>query len=254
MLTQSYTPRDASATRAGVTLSVLAAAHSEGETALQVRVHWNEPGREFLSGFRETEPHLRDEQGTLYERSWSASQPLRVTVEARNPAVTPSPPPGGYAAEMTLLFAPVPAGVETLALEVEALSFHENASGELHLDLGPAPRVGQRWPLDETWTVGARAVHVRGVQLLRSDGQGLPYQLVFDMDVDQPDDGTELVGLLLESDFHYYGSTGGSIQLEGVLAPALLLPDIPDRPFTVSADAASLVVEGPWEVTWTVPR
>jgi hypothetical protein len=253
--TQSYAPRDASATQAGITVSVLAAAHGEEEIALQVRAHWNEPGWRF-NGFwvAEPEPRLRDEQGNVYERSLNANLPLRVTEEARNPAVTPSPPPGGYTDETTFLFAPVPAGVETLTLEVEALGFHQNASGELQLDLGPAPRVGQRWPLDETWTIAGYPVHVRSVQLLQSSDHGLPYQLVFDMDVDQPDDGTVLMGLLLESDFNYYGSTGGNTQREGVLAPALLLPDIPDRPFTVSADAASLVVEGPWEVTWVVPK
>jgi hypothetical protein len=254
MYPRPYRPEGATDTQQEIALSVLEVAHGEEATALQVRAHWNKPGWRF-HGFwvAETVPRLRDEQGNVYERSLNANLPLRVTVEASNPAATPSPPPGGYTEETTLLFAPVPAGVETLTLEVEALDFQQKASGELHLDLGPAPSVGQRWPLDENWTIAGYPVHVRGVQLLRRDDPGLPYQLVFDMDVAESEGSAMLRSLRLSADFNYLGSTSGNYQRDGALVSALLLPKIPDRPFTVRADLASLVVEGPWEVTWQVP-
>jgi hypothetical protein len=255
-LREAYAPPDAAATQAGVTLSILTVAHSSDGTAVRLRAHWNEPGRDFNWSFWSGEPVLRDEHGNVYRRTWGAG-PVNPTVARIDPLATPWPPPGGYTAETTLLFEPVPPGVNRLTLAVEAVAFVQKAEGELRLDLGPAAAVGQSWPLDTTWNVAGYPVHIRAVRLDYGHMAVLPYRLRFETEVEQLHDTELLAGLLLTArdlPFDRQGSSSGDYAREGVLAPDLLLPDIPNQAFTVAAESATLLIPGPWTITWPRPH
>jgi hypothetical protein len=253
-LSATYAPANATASRGGVTLTVVTVAHSRDETAVRLRTHWHEPGREFFWSFWKGEPILRDEQGNVYRRTWGTA-PVMPTLQVTDPLATPLPSPGGYSAETTLLFEPVAPGVQRLTLEVETLGFNQQAGDELRLDLGPAPRLGQSWPLDATWNVAGYPVHIRAVQLGQNPRDDLPYRLRFEMQVEQVREPELLLGLLLsvkDLPLQAQGSSSGNYVNEGMLAPDLFLPHIPDRPFTVTAVSTTILVPGPWTITWSL--
>ena len=261
---QPYAPLDASDTHAGITLRVLAVAHSPEETALRLQVQWPDPEWEFPHIGGDQLPVLRDDLGHVYHESVPSSSGSSVqTVAVRipeNAQVKPTPTPAVPTAERTLAFAPVSPSARHLTLVVDGLRFEVPAEGGFTVDLGDDPQVGDYWPLDVSLTVAGFPVHITGARLVEEpivlpDGPGQRMLLQFDI-APVPDRGNRaLRGLHLESDT-FSGGGGGYNAIAGRLRTSLDLREgqpIPTGPVQVQVSSISLLIRGPWNLTWAVP-
>ncbi|MFW5943400.1 MAG: hypothetical protein ACOCXI_16465 [Chloroflexota bacterium] len=259
-LPQTYAPQEASTTQAGVTLSVLAAAHSNEEIALQVQAGWQD-ARWSWNGLgspnTDLAPWLQDEAGRIYRAISPSTRPLRVEREVIDTSQTPTPPPAGPVAQDTAWFEPPATAAQVLTLNVPRLSFSTNLRDAFTVDLGPNPQVGDSWPLDVNLDVAGFPVQVTGVRLEEGEDE-FRYTLAFETEAEQGEEQT-LEGLTLGlGEGVDYGNhlLARSVRysLVGELRPTISIEKLPESPFTVIVDYASMDVQGPWEVSWEVFR
>jgi hypothetical protein len=123
------------------------------------------------------------------------------------------------------------------------------------LDLGPAPQIGDSWPLDVDLDVAGFAVRLTGVRLEAGEDE-FSHKLVFDTQVTQGDRRT-LEGLTLglgrDADYgNALAATSIRYSLVGELRPTISVKKLPESPFTVTVDHASMDVLGPWELIWKI--
>ena len=256
-----YSPVNASDSHGGVTVTVLDVLPNSQSTAVRLRVAWPNANWDFYWTVLEQGPILRDDVGHEFEilTNTPASNAVTAAVTRRvvDPAQTATPDPNGGADEKTFTFATPLAVAETLTLQIDALDFATGTSGSFTVDLGPTPQMGQRWPLDVTLDAAGFPVRVTAVHLLEPEDPTFNdrtacCRLLFDLEVEQATDRL-LDGLLLDIDSSSFMSESGRYTL-GQLRPSITVEALPDSPFTVTLDQASILVPGPWRITWPVPE
>jgi hypothetical protein len=263
---EPYAPSAAQDTHQGITLAVLAVAHSPEETVVRVQVQWADPDWRFptIGYFRL--PELHDDLGHVYHEVLGSSTGSSVTTEViRIPdtqEITPTPTPEVPTYERTEAFAPVSPSAGQLTLWIDAVDFGVPAEASFVVDLGDAPQVGDRWPLDIHLTVAGFPVHLSGARLVQEeleqrDGAVQRTLLQFDVDPVPDQDGKTLHGIELAGDeSRFDGTTGGYDPQARIIRTGLELLDgarILGGPTEVQVERASIAFQGPWTVTWTVP-
>lgn len=263
---QPYVPTDASDTHAGITLRVLEVAHGPEETALRLQVQWPDPDWEFPRIGGDQSPVLRDDLGHVYldvvPSSTGSSVQIKVIRIPDNLEMTPTPISTVPAYEQTKAFAPASPSAQRLTLWADGLEFMVPAEASFTVDLGNNPQVGDRWPLDVHLTVAGFPVHITGGRLVQEpivlpDGPGQRTVLQFDI-APVPDQGDRaLRGLHLESETAIFSGSGGGYNYRTrIMRASLNLREGQSIPFgsiQVRVRNASVLVRGPWTITWTVP-
>ncbi len=262
---EPYAPAGAEDTHHQITLRVPAVAHSAEETVVRVQVQWPDPDWERPTiGFNL--PVLRDNLGHEYHYAPASSTGSSVQTEViRIPdpqQITPTPTPELPTDETTQTFAPVSPSAGQLALWVDAVSFAVPAEASFVVDLGEAPQVGDRWPLDISLTVAGFPVHISGARLVQEelelrDGAVQRTLLQFDLDSVPDQDGRTLRHIGLAGDpSRFDGTTGGYEPQSRTIRTGLKLVDgtrIPGGPTEVRVERANVVFHGPWILTWSIP-
>ena len=262
---EPYAPAGAEETHHEITLRVLAVAHSAEETVVRVQVQWPNPDWEWPTiGYNL--PVLRDNLGHEYHYAPASSTGSSVQTEViRIPdpqQITPTPTPELPTDETTQTFAPVSPSAGQLALWVDAVSFAVPAEASFVVDLGDAPQVGDRWPLDISLTVAGFPVHISGARLVQEelelrDGAVQRTLLQFDLDSVPDQDGRMLRHIGLAGDQSWFsGTTGGYEPQSRTIRTGLKLVDgtrIPGGPTEVRVERANVVFHGPWILTWSIP-
>ena len=263
---QPYAPSNASDTHEGVTLRVLAVAHSAEESVVRLQVQWPDPDWLFPHIGRHQLPTLHDDLGHVYQRpigpsSGSSSQTVIVGVQPDGEA-TPSPTPTIPTHERSLSFATVSVSARRLTLVVNEMGFDVRAEASFTVDLGDDPQVGDHWPLDIALDVAGFPVHISGARLIKEqmclqDGPVQRTLLQFDVDPAPEQAGRTLQGVHLDSEAAAYGSGPGGYDFRTrIVRTSLELREgqpIPTGPIQVRVWSASLFIRGPWHITWTVP-
>ncbi len=256
-----YLPVNASDNHGGVSVTVLDVIPGNQSTAVDLRVAWPDANWDFYWTILEYGPVLRDSAGHEYELLANPPAGDAVTAAVTRRVVdlsqTATPDPAGGADEKTFTFALPPATAETLTLQIDALDFVTDVTGSFTVDLGPTPQIGQRWPLDVTLDAAGFPVRITAVNLTEPEeptfnDRTACCRLVFDLEVEQKPDHT-LESLLLQIDSPSYTSSSGRYTL-GELRPSLTMETLPDSPFSVTLDQVSILVPGPWRITWPVPE
>jgi hypothetical protein len=264
---QPYAPSDASDTHEGVTLRVLAVAHSPEETVVRLQMQWSDPDRLFPHIGPHQLPTLHDDLGHVYQRlvgpgSGSSSQTVIVGVQPDGEAM-PSPTPTIPTHERTLSFAPVSLSARRLTLMVDETGFYIQTEASFTVDLGHDPQAGDYWPLDVDLEAAGFPIHITGARLLEEemwlrDGPARRTLLEFDISP-VPDQGSRrLDGIGLDGEAAGFrgGSTGGYNPLSNVLRAGLEVRKgeaVPTGVVEVRVRSASVAIHGPWTVTWALP-
>lgn len=260
-----YAPLDASDTHTDITLRVLEVAHSPEETVLRLQVQWPDSAwqRPYIGGDRL--PVLYDDLGHVYWEGAPSSvgSVAQVVVEriAVDTEVTPTPTPAVPTDERTLAFAPVSPLAQLLTLTVEAIRFDVPAEGDFTVDLGDDPQVGDRWPLDVHLRVVGFPVHITGARLVQEethlrDGPTQRTVLQFDIGPVPDQEDRALRGIFLEDETAIFMGSGTGYSVTDGLRASLDLREgqfIPTGSIRVRVGSASVLIRGPWSVTWTVP-
>ncbi len=253
---EPYVPAGARDTQTGVTLDVVAAVHTPEVTALQLRVGWSDPS------WSDPRVHtydgtsgLRDDLGHLYHHmAHGAGPPLVAEGRERGESeIPPLPSSVDLTDERTWTLAPVSPSARRLHLSIDEIFFEVAIDEVFTLDLGPDPQPGDSWELDQQLTVAGFPVHVTGVHLERADDrEGREYRLTFDVHT-ETDANPSLSGILLLAPMGLsYEAEGGSFA-EPAQKPTIAGSSLPDSPFTVTVNLASVGVRGPWDLSWPVP-
>jgi len=264
---QPYSLTNASDTHRGVTLRVLEVAHSPDETAVKLRLQWQNPDWEkhFIRGFQV--PSLRDDLGHVYlehipgPNSGSSSQTTIVKVQSE-PGATPTPTPMVPTIERTLTFAPVSPAAQGLTLTMSGLDFQVPAEASFTLDLGDDPQVDDTWPLDVDLNVAGFPVHVSRARL-EEEQMGRPEEnrrrtvLQFNFaSVEQESVALWGIGLDGEAAGFRGGSTGGYDPQSKRMRAGLVIEggeQIPTGMIEVRVRGATLCLGDSWTIPWEVP-
>jgi len=264
---QPYAPPDTSDTHEGVTLRVLAVAHSPEETVVRLQVQWPDPDWERPRTGSRRPLDLRDDLGHVYQRpvgpsSASSSHTVIVGVQPDGEA-TPSPAPAVPTYEQTLSFAPVSLSARRLTLMVDEIAFDVQAEASFAVDLGDDPQVGDHWPLDIDLDVAGFPVHISGARLVEEqmrlrDGPTQRTLLQFDVDPVPQEAGRTLQSIGLDGEGAGFrgGSTGGYNYLSNILRAALIVREgesVPTGVVELQVRSASVAIHGPWTITWALP-
>jgi hypothetical protein len=262
---QPYTPVDAAATRNDVTMRVLEVAHTPEETAVRLQLQWSDPAWQmhFLTGGTIL-PYLEDESGQVYRYSTGSSGGSRVQTVVRSvDEVTPTPFPERPTIEGTIHFWPASPLAEQLTLVVSRLEFQVTADAAFTFDLGPEPQVGDSWPLDLRLDVAGFPVLITAARLIEEvidQGPGresIPrLALQFDQEPIPPVGDRVLSGFGLDGSRSGFTGGSGRYAESGHWQMAVTVgrdEPLPTGLVSITIPRASVMQQGPWEITWEVP-
>lgn len=267
---QPYVVVDSAVTRHNITVEVLEVAHTPEETAVLIQVQWNDPAwriSQFSDGMGVS--YLVDENGRVYQQTRSPSSGSQVQTVVRTiEEVTPTPVSDRSAFSRIMHFEPVSPLAQQLMLVVGGVEFHMPTDVSFPFDLGPDPQIGDTWPLDLRLDVAGFPVDITTARLIEIEpmptgpGRNAPQiparvALQFDIEPIPAVGNATLQGFALDG--YRSGFTGGgsgSITEDGrrQMAVAVFVDDpMPTGVVTVTVPQASIVWQGPWEISWPVP-
>ncbi|MFO7536713.1 MAG: hypothetical protein R6X32_01485, partial [Chloroflexota bacterium] len=265
---QPYVVTEAAVTHHDITVEVLEVAHTPVETAVLIQVQWDDPAWLMFhlhGGMRS--PYLVDENGRTYRQTTPSSGGSQVQTIARQvEAVTPTPVVARPALRQVLHFEPVSPLVQQLTLVVDRLEFQMPTEAAFTFDLGPDPQIEDTWPLDLRLDVAGFPVHITAARLIveshdrvmrGTEPDILPrLALQFDIEPIPAMENLTLQGFGLDGSRSGFTGSSGSITEDGhrQMAVAVFMHEpLPTGVVTITIPRASIVWQGPWEVSWPVP-
>jgi len=264
---EPYIPPDASDTHKGITVRVLAAAHTEAETAVNLQLQWTNPDWKAWTIRSYEGPSLRDALGHVYLRGSGpegSSSARRMVVGVRPETdTTPVPTPDVPTIEEVRTFAPVSRLAKHLTLTVGELTFGVAAEGSISVDLGDDPQVGDVWPLNLDMEVVGVPVRVVGARLTEED-LGPPEAsrrrtvLEFVVDPGVTEEGVTLRGMQLDGAAAGFSgsSTSGRSDRSDRMRIGLVVAEgeqAPTGTISVPIQRASICLCDTWTVAWDAP-
>jgi hypothetical protein len=263
LVSQPYDPQ-ASAMANGVKMVVQQVAHSDQETAVEVKFEWENSTWQWMGNARSS---LSDDLGYLYEPEGvkqggmtKIGFPLQTVVPPRSPQDTPT---GQIMTQVeTHTFAPLSNLARRLTLSVDWVGFQIPANGEFSFDLGPNPQVGQTWTEDQDLQVAGFNVHLVGARLAEkwepgdSGEQEHTYWLEFFFQAEQQPDRwftyftAEPVVDSSVNWSRWSSEAGGGAH---GMKLAFGTEQMPRGRQTYLIDGAFLELRGSWQVSWLVP-
>ncbi len=265
-----YVVTDTAVTHHDITVEVLEVAHTPDETAVLVQVQWDNPDwrlSQFSDGMGIS--YLVDENGRVYQQTMSPSSGSQVqTVVRRIDEVTPTPVSDRPAFSRIMHFEPVSPLAQQLRLTVGEVGFHLLTDTSFAFDLGPNPQIGDTWPLDLRLDVVGFPVHINAARLIEIEpmptGPGrnapqIPARVALEFDIEPiPAVGqATLQGFGLDGGRSgFTGGGSGSITEDGRRQMAVMVftdDPMPTGVVTITVPQASIVWQGPWEISWPVP-
>jgi hypothetical protein len=259
---QPYSPLGAKDTHHDITLRVLDVAQTPSETALHYQIEWKDPSWQFRFGLNMGRmPELRDDVGHIYWERPSSHASLSGVIVKTLPE-TGATPTGPNQTD-TLIFPALSLSASRASLWIDSIEFWSPAEGTIDLDLGASPKIGDSWPLDIHLEVAGFPVHLTGARLQEETvdlGDGKSEQrpvLSLTLEPLEERDGFRLFNFgLVNSELGIYGSGGQLISNGREVYQGRLeftTGKIPTGIIKLQVMDASLLVEGPWEVTWDIP-
>jgi hypothetical protein len=210
-----------------ITLSLTGMSQSPTQTLLQVQLKSNDP-RKRVSGIDWwSSLALFDQNG----QKIPLTEALEMAVRESGQIALKTPPliPGN---RYTLrLIKPI--------IVIEQKYSQEQAAG-FEMDLGPAPEVGQFWPLDETLTVAGRVIHVTEATLLPD----LPKRFMLKFFL-EAQDGTQ--GIMVGTPVRRSDVIGSSEN-------KIYFSEVPTGKISVEATAVFYPITGNWSIEWMYPQ
>ena len=257
-----FSPPDASDSHHDITLRVLDIAQTSSETAVRYQLEWTDPSWEFRFGLGTGSlPELRDNLGHIY---WESPQSHGSSIAVvAVPASGTTPMAIVLNQSNTLVFPALSLSANQASLWVDSIEFWRSAEGTITLDLGVAPKIGDSWPLDLQLEVAGFPVHLTEVRLEEEtvdvgDGKSEQHPVLnFSLDPLKERDGFHLLNFdLTNSELGIYGSIGQSIS-NGIEVYKGRLEfntgKVPSGTIRLQVMDASLLAQGPWEVSWEIP-
>jgi hypothetical protein len=257
-----FSPPDASDSHRGITLRVLDVAQTSSETAIRYQVEWTDPSWEFRFGLGTgSMPELRDNLGHIYWESPQSHGSSIAVIAIPSSGTTPTPITPTQTD--TLIFPALSLSAGQASLWVDSIEFSMPAEETFSLDLGAAPKIGDSWPMDLQLEVAGFPVHLTEIRLEEEtvdlgDGKNEQHPVLsFSLDPWEERDGFRLLNFdLTNSELGIYGSGGqlfssGTEVYKGRLE--FTAGKIPTGIIRFQVMHASVLAQGPWEVTWDIP-
>ena len=257
-----FSPADAGDSHRGITLRVLNVAQTSSETAIRYQVEWADPSWELRFGLGiESMPELRDNLGHIYWESPQSHGSSIAVVAIPSSGTTPTPITPTQTD--TLIFPALSLSASQASLWVDSIEFSTPAEETFSLDLGAAPKIGDSWPMDLQLEVAGFPVHLTKIRLEEEtvdlgDGKSEQHPVLnFSLDPWEERDGFRLLNFdLTNSELGVYGSGGqlfssGTEVYKGRLE--FTTGKIPTGIIRLQVMDASVLAQGPWQVTWDIP-
>ncbi len=258
---ESYEPAVPAQTQHGFTLEVLSVAHTAEETVVRVSIEGyprTELGVPLHVGGRFL-PTLHDDAG----RSYAARSAPGVGFEAgavAAPIPREAPVTAPTTTEQVLAFEPLHPMAQELTLIVDGVAAEVPAQGELCVDVGDAPQIGDAFPMDVELHVAGATLRLTQAALVREepevqDGVLARTLLRFDARQVTPTDQVIVDSLTLMGEPEVVRGSSSHGGPEGIRDVAIEFVDgrIPTGALTLRLRSAGVTFLGPWEFTWPVP-
>jgi len=253
---RSYRPEGAQATINGMTVKVIEAAQSPTDTGLKIMTDWIGTHEGEFCGMT---LQMSDDRGRDYDLL-EMQQPDFPLPLRPNP--TPTPP---GTRERTYRFAPFAQGAHQAILNITQICwrYEGQGQGELTLDPGQKAYVGQTWTFDPSnppvFHVGEQTIEVLSAQIAKvpEDQAGFDSELMLTLELKLNLNGNvSEFGPAFTHSQNPPGNYGGSsVPLEnGHLEARLILRELPDRPLIIQLVEVTEILQGPWEIRWTLPQ
>jgi hypothetical protein len=253
----AYRPENGRASVNGLTMEVLAVVQTSQATALQVKLTG-----ENIGAFNPApQGQLFDDLGHVYQPSSDPAYENMNIVGVEPTVATPFGQriSGETSSVEAFTFAPLSPAASRATFSFDEVPVDVPAEASFVFDPGPNPQVGQVWDLDETLVVAGAQLHFNRARLSTipgDTGQNEPeewYLLTFW--ADSPIRNGRRVSSV-EPEFpttpwnrmSTKGSSKGQIEIQ------MYLWELPTEPIQMTIHRAGLVLYGPWEVRWKLPK
>lgn len=221
-------PNLASSAIQGIILRLIRVAQTPNETAFQLALEWESPGR-FV---HHTAPvTLRDPDGRYY-------------------ILETGPETGEYTSDNPN-FSTLPSYVTTairsddpLTLSLEWVMMSVTGQASFTFDPGRNPQIGQEWSLDEDLLVGGYSLRVTAGRLKPGENG----QVVLEFDLEAPA-GIIGVSIYPVTNAGSSGETGWDHGRNTLVARSTF-PSLPTGPVELQVMEVWYRVNGPWQITW----
>lgn len=219
----------------GITLRLIKVDQSPQQTAFQLAMEWEGSNRMVSHTAPVT---LQDAQGRYYILTGGPDSG-RYSIDNPN-----------FATLSSLVTTPVD-GSSPLTLQLDWIAMSATTRGDgpgmsaaiLKFDPGKTAKVGQEWPIDQTFHAGDLDLHFTTARLKTAvDGS-----LTLEFDVQAPS-GVMMVNLMPKENPSSSGS--GYDKARGVMISRVTLPALPTQPVELYVSEIVYKVNGPWEITW----
>jgi hypothetical protein len=258
----AYRPKDGRASVNGLTMEVLAVVQTSQVTALQVKFTGENTGA-FNPAPQAPQGQLFDNLGHAYQPSSAPSYENMNFLGVKATVVTPiGPHTSDETSTITAFtFAPLSPAASQATFSFDEVQVDVPAQASFTFDPGPNPQVGQVWDLDNTVAVAGARLHFNRARLTTIPGdigQNEPeewYVLTFWADspiqdgrrVSSVEPGFEFPSIPSDR-MTIYGSSTGQIEIQ------LYYRQLPTGSIQMTIHKAGLVLYGPWEVRWNLPK
>jgi hypothetical protein len=253
----AYRPENGRASANGLTMEVLAVVQTSQATALQVKL----TGEKIGAFNPAPQGQLFDDLGHVYQPSSDPAYENMNIVGVEPTVATPFGQriSGETSSVEAFTFAPLSPAASRATFSFDEVQVDVPAEASFVFDPGPNPQVGQVWDLHETLAVAGAQLHFNRARLSTTPGdtgQNEPeewYLLTFW--ADSPIQNGHRVSSV-EPEFpttpwnrmSTKGSSKGQIEIQ------LYLWELPTKPIQMTIRKAGLVLYGPWEVRWNLPK
>lgn len=263
-LVAPYDPGITEQTYHGITLRVLEVAHTAQETVVRVGIDGHPTlqtgmpprlGRRFL-------PTLKDDANRSYRAGRApgvGSEAGAVVVPVPDQSEITEEPPAAQEVEV-LAFEPLHPEARELTLTVDGVAVDVPATGEFQIDLGPAPAIGNTFPVDVELQVAGATVRLTGAALVREElalRDGVLVRTLLQFEAEQVTPRSEVIvnSFPLTGDPTVVSGSPSHGGPEGIYSVGVEFRDgrIPPGVLSLSLERVGVMYLGPWEFTWEVP-
>jgi hypothetical protein len=162
--------------------------------------------------------------------------------------------------EEVLAFEPLHPEAQALTLAIDGVHVEVPADGQLQVDLGGAPQIGDVFPVDVELQVAGATVRLTGASLVREElalRDGVLVRTLLQFEAEQVTPRSEVIvnSLPLTGDPTVVSGSSSHGGPEGVYSVGVEFRDdrIPTGILPLSLERAGVIYLGPWQFTWSVP-
>jgi hypothetical protein len=244
----AYSPNQSTALLRDFSLKVSDVTQDPTTTVIKTQQTWQ---GDYAQMMLDGEPQLSDDLGNTYSQRSVGGQ---MSDQGQQAESTLSPDGStSTSTQWTLVYNPINPAARRLTLRSDKIWFRAFFMANIPVDLGPNPAIGSTYPLDKIVQFAGHDLHLTEMRLVEQQwgNETLPV-LQFKTEPLSAESGIQI-------HFLYFSGAdnkvGGDLPSDGYISGAILTPEQRHTgKLTLFGDTVEGTVQGPWEVSWDVPK